>query len=826
METEVGKWLQRDVNCLSDPQRMVRKRSLEKLSQVSDLAAKFGQDQLVLFFQAQLFKPLVQCIADPVEKCRELSLRTCKEFAKLGAVHGETMVNDLIHMMHTRVGKTPFVEAAEEIRLLILELLHAVIQTTPPEQLLPAEIMDILGKAATDPFPDAKRACCDATLAVAQKWKPLIKQHLGTVVKPHAMNLGHQHAKIRQCSLQALEAVVPCGSSSLPELMKDILLPNFIKVMFDRSPVVRKQLVQTTASWFEHIDELREFEAPLLPLFLAGLADESPDVQNHSLQWLDMLSKKWAVDYASEDHDMEEHDNFIESPPFKSRPPKGARLNAQRLLESVLPSLLEQCSDWTALTRQKSASILRILLILAEDAVNSHVDKILTALAKSCRDDETEVVESVRSCMNVVGRYSQTDLFFSLLLPLAAGRLAGQDTPHHRTNGLVLLSMGISGMEANRILPHMEAITETLSESGLRDTEVPEMQLNLAHLTASIVATGAPLFATHDTLAFRLFWVLSHLVASTAEDSVAHATALETLGELAKACHVDEEGLYRKFLSQVLTAIRPENSQTWTKASSNRILFDSLCRRGGRACGDQVHLIVPIILAHLDPSKEPDVRLAFLALLETMLGNELIAQSFQPFASSMLVKGITPNIVWQSGKVAATVRKVAMASTYTLLRQGLANQPALFESAPQMLPVLKSCLDDTDAKTRQLVCLSLQHLFVALPNALGEEPVSQLYHDILKRLDDSNDLVRKAACATYITFLRAAPRSHFRGTIIDYTMDALFVHLDDPDPEIQAAVFDVLRETFSVDPELLGKKAREHRTRHRSPYYCDQLIAL
>ncbi|CAK4191681.1 unnamed protein product [Aphanomyces euteiches] len=764
METEVGKWLQRDVNCLSDPQRMVRKRSLEKLSQVSDLAAKFGQDQLVLFFQAQLFKPLVQCIADPVEKCRELSLRTCKEFAKLGAVHGETMVNDLIHMMHTRVGKTPFVEAAEEIRLLILELLHAVIQTTPPEQLLPAEIMDILGKAATDPFPDAKRACCDATLAVAQKWKPLIKQHLGTVVKPHAMNLGHQHAKIRQCSLQALEAVVPCGSSSLPELMKDILLPNFIKVMFDRSPVVRKQLVQTTASWFEHIDELREFEAPLLPLFLAGLADESPDVQNHSLQWLDMLSKKWAVDYASEDHDMEEHDNFIESPPFKSRPPKGARLNAQR---------------------QKSASILRILLILAEDAVNSHVDKILTALAKSCRDDETEVVESVRSCMNVVGRYSQTDLFFSLLLPLAAGRLAGQDTPHHRTNGLVLLSMGISGMEANRILPHMEAITETLSESGLRDTEVPEMQLNLAHLTASIVATGAPLFATHDTLAFRLFWVLSHLVASTAEDSVAHATALETLGELAKACHVDEE-----------------------------------------ACGDQVHLIVPIILAHLDPSKEPDVRLAFLALLETMLGNELIAQSFQPFASSMLVKGITPNIVWQSGKVAATVRKVAMASTYTLLRQGLANQPALFESAPQMLPVLKSCLDDTDAKTRQLVCLSLQHLFVALPNALGEEPVSQLYHDILKRLDDSNDLVRKAACATYITFLRAAPRSHFRGTIIDYTMDALFVHLDDPDPEIQAAVFDVLRETFSVDPELLGKKAREHRTRHRSPYYCDQLIAL
>ncbi|KAF0723782.1 hypothetical protein AaE_009838, partial [Aphanomyces astaci] len=120
------------------------------------------------------------------------------------------------------------------------------------------------------------------------------------------------------------------------------------------------------------------------------------------------------------------------------------------------------------------------------------------------------------------------------------------------------------------------------------------------------------------------------------------------------------------------------------------------------------------------------------------------------------------------------------------------------------------------------------------------EPVSQLYHEILKRLDDSNDLVRKAACATYITFLRAAPRSHFRGTIIEYSMDALFVHLDDSDPDVQvertcslycgfhdtAAVYQVLKETFAVDPDMLTKKATDHRSRHRSPYYCDKLLEL
>ena len=36
-----------------------------------------------------------------------------------------------------------------------------------------------------------------------------------------------------------------------------------------------------------------------------------------------------------------------------------------------------------------------------------------------------------------------------------------------------------------------------------------------------------------------------------------------------------------------------------------------------------------------------------------------------------------------------------------------------------MLPVLKASIGDSDAKTRQLVCLALQYLFVALPGCLG-----------------------------------------------------------------------------------------------------------
>jgi hypothetical protein len=91
--------------------------------------------------------------------------------------------------------------------------------------------------------------------------------------------------------------------------------------------------------------------------------------------------------------------------------------------------------------------------------------------------------------------------------------------------------------------------------------------------------------------------------------------------------------------------------------------------------------LVPAIILHLDPTQDPDVRLAFLALLETMLGSDAIAQvrlelrlsfmrcgidehlpwasqSFKPFNTELLLKAIVPSIVWQGGRVAATIRYV------------------------------------------------------------------------------------------------------------------------------------------------------------------------
>jgi hypothetical protein len=53
-------------------------------------------------------------------------------------------------------------------------------------------------------------------------------------------------------------------------------------------------------------------------------------------------------------------------------------------------------------------------------------------------------------------------------------------------------------------------------------------------------------------------------------------------------------------------------------------------RRGlCQACGENLEKLVPVFLVHLEPAQDADVRLAFLALMETMLGTDSISQVCQ-----------------------------------------------------------------------------------------------------------------------------------------------------------------------------------------------------
>lgn len=60
----------------------------------------------------------------------------------------------------------------------------------------------------------------------------------------------------------------------------------------------------------------------------------------------------------------------------------------------------------------------------------------------------------------------------------------------------------------------------------------------------------------------------------------------------------------------------------------------------------------------------------------------------------------------------------------------------------------------------------------------------ELYPELLKRLDDSNDVVRVATCKCFVSYFKALP-AEWSGSLFRYIVSSLFIHLDDPERLVQ-----------------------------------------
>ena len=214
-----------------------------------------------------------------------------------------------------------------------------------------------------------------------------------------------------------------------------------------------------------------------------------------------------------------------------------------------------------------------------------------------------------------------------------------------------------------------------------------------------------------------------------------------------------------------------------------------------------------------------------MALLESVLANDQCARHATPFARQLITVLIVPNTVWKAGRVAATIRKVTIACLYTLLRAERVDEETLYVTAPQLLPILKTNLDDYDASTRAARVPLPLHDLQGAPERARRGRTARAHPALLKRLDDSSDDVRRAVCDTMCAFFLTSQPQNFRGTILEYSVEQLLVHLDDHDAVIQQAVAAVLRVAITLDAATVTKKLREIRTSHRSPVLCDELMA-
>jgi len=269
----------------------------------------------------------------------------------------------------------------------------------------------------------------------------------------------------------------------------------------------------------------------------------------------------------------------------------------------------------------------------------------------------------------------------------------------------------------------------------------------------------------------------------------------------------------------------------WNRYEPYRRVFDSLVRRAGLSglhATNQLSTTVNVLLATCSQECDAELRLGMLSLLEEMTSQSDI-QLLEPYLSKLIQNMLVPNVVWRVGRVPSTVRKVSMFCLASCISSSQVNW--LFGVFPEMLPIIKGGLDDMEADTRRFATNFFNKVFTLFEVnnlQLDHFIVSGIYHDLIKRLDDADDRVRIAGCGAVVALCKIAPVNVLSGTASGYIADACFIHLDDPNEQVQQAAFEVLGSMIQrrIDVQSISAKSRAERGRHRSPDWCDRVTAL
>jgi SWI/SNF-related matrix-associated actin-dependent regulator 1 of chromatin subfamily A len=211
------------------------------------------------FFSAHLLPPLVRLFADAdVDFCREASVRLVLLFVTqvLPASEGATAADAAaaqaaaqaaaavsVPALVARVGVQPSPEGAEEVRLLAVKLVAALLSAPgavadlssasnqssssssiaisiegkgeddeggSSEERVGGGVCAVLARSLGDLYPDVKRECCAAVRLLVATCPRLACRHGATLLAGLAAALGHQHAKTRQLALSALGQLAVC----------------------------------------------------------------------------------------------------------------------------------------------------------------------------------------------------------------------------------------------------------------------------------------------------------------------------------------------------------------------------------------------------------------------------------------------------------------------------------------------------------------------------------------------------------------------------------------------------------------------------------------
>ncbi|KAM9744970.1 dynein axonemal assembly factor 5 [Menidia menidia] len=817
--SEVLRGLARHLNCLNEDNKATRKRALELIKKETiDKGLSSSVLQEVFF---ALLKPLLKCLSDPVEKCRETTIAMLTEFIRC-VPKPEDSLPYLIPCLAQRFGEKEILEPAEELRLLAIEMLSLTVEVCGKHLALYLnEIIRILQTTIVDPFPDVKRKSCKCTINFAKSVPEHFHLQADSLVKPLMLTIAHQHSRVRVSVIEATGAVIQHGTGK----NVDDVLSHLAQRLFDDSPQVRKAVTAVVGDWLLHMRDRYSYFHKLIPLLLSSITDEIPEIRILAADLWTQTGAQWEKE--NEDDIKDKMDFDLTPPPHYppgvERPGLGCRELVVRNLGRLVPAIAHDVTDWLVPTRVRTSQLLSVLLLHAEDHSTQHLQPLLATLYRACTDTEREVVISCLAAAKLIGTFVPPPVFLKLMLE----HVTAPCSSSHPWTALMVLASVLGGSSRPLLKPHLQQIAQTLALPCV--CQEYQQVAYLEQLLACVDVLLHQCESDCSSVSLQLLQVLVTVQSLSTEPQLS-AKALESVHFLSTVQGLDLMELYRQHMRQLLDWLSA-SINTWSAYSPQRLQLHIIVTQSGPVIGEFLNQMMPLLYSCLQPNRDTEMRMSIFTMLAKLLldaNNTLDSQGhFHDHAEKFLCDILLPNLVWHAGRTAAAVRTAALSCLLALLHGGAITSGQLLCVEEKLSPQLLSALEEDSQMSRLFACRSLSALLKLIGASLHHEALHKIYPELLKRLDDSSQEVRSVALQAlglWLSSLTTDYNPELCAAHLQLLFQQLLLHLDDPDSSVQDQVLEILKKGSSVHPVLLRKEVQAVRDKQRSPLYCDRLL--
>jgi len=550
--------------------------------------------------------------------------------------------------------------------------------------------------------------------------------------------------------------------------------------------------------------------------------------------------------------------------PFKSMDAPAALTTSYLLhhLPTMLPQILGNLTQWTTEIRTAAARLLRVVLVELNRTVAPFLDQVLVFLYKAVSDDEPAVANASLQCAAMLGAFLDIDLVLSLVakhlgLKSKGGGVGVEELwPEQRTgrsitrtvqDAVSVTAFTAATVENKRqVFAVLAYLMPPAAKSGEAILDAaPRLKLNEIQNVLHFLEEGTKsdellpwIFGSTQAMLNsgvkacvdewpRTFDLLLRMRSGDECDTGAVDLAMD---QLALFCGKTRRQLYEEHLQTRLgELLMGADGELWEERSPKRHVLETLLRNAGAAVAPHVGSLIPALARQASPDDAcMPARIDILGLLHFLILEEdvVLREALREHTPALLDVVLIPNCTWRVGQSNNKIRKGGMVCIHALLERHLISAQSLNQIFADLLPVLKSALDDSFSPDNRLIaCLVLSATLSEMQAEVNGEQLREVYPEMLKRLDDSNDKVRVAICEALTVFFKCLPPKWSR-SLYEYILRTLFVHLDDPSPDIQQGIYAALEEAVHQDYNAFIAEAKAAAGKSSHPRLCEELARL